>query len=316
MLFSSLLLAAILCSGALSRTLSVEPIERVCPPGVVTSSDRSKCFFIVPVPTTFEDAHKTCSNLKLRVASIESEADNNWLTETAYDRFTDLGLDRTVFWLGASVSASSGTWKWLDGSPFSFSNWADSHAGPGNCLFVDSASGLWHTGNCTERASYVCEGDVPKPTPPPTTAPPPTCPSCSECPDPVTTTCPPSPEPSWKQLGNNLYCSNPTAMSWGDARKWCASHGADLVSIHSEQENLFVYGMWSYGTWLGGHSPSRNNTFVWADGTEWDFQNWSQNDPNNQFFGDANCLQAFIKNQWTSSSCSDANPFVCKKVIV
>uniref|UniRef100_A0A1I8AJM6 C-type lectin domain-containing protein n=1 Tax=Steinernema glaseri TaxID=37863 RepID=A0A1I8AJM6_9BILA len=344
MLFSSLLLAAILCSAALAE----EPIERVCPPGVVTSSDRSKCFFIVPVLTTFEDAHKTCSNLKLRVASIHRELDNDHLSETAFDRLSDLGIEGSSFWLGAE---KKGSWKWLDGSDMVFSNWAEGHPGSdGNCLFVNSTSGLWFSGDCLKKAPYVCESDAVVPTSCPTASPPRTTPATTAAPtatvytsntpssstssptatywsskSPSTTQSTPSTPPkphSWQPLGNYLYAFNPSSKNWNDARSWCASQGADLVSIHSKKENDFVFSVSGGWTWIGAYSPADNNSFVWSDGTALDYTNWAaeDNDGGDTDDGDSTnnlpgygCVVYTNEKTWNSAMCNSVDGFVCKK---
>ncbi|KAK0409352.1 hypothetical protein QR680_004488 [Steinernema hermaphroditum] len=351
MLLTSLLPILLILGGIGAE----EPIERVCPPGVVTSADRSKCFFIVPVPLSFEDAQKTCANLNLRLASIETEADNDHLSETVFDRFRDLKMQNGDFWLGGTLLSSS--WKWMDGSALTFSNWADGQpSGSGNCLYVNSTSGLWFAGNCGEKSSYVCESDVvvtPAPTCPPpsetstttTTTSTETSPSSSTKSSPASepslspststsstsaatpTSTLPTPVHGWNPFGNHMYYLNSEQKNWNDARSWCSSQGAELVSIHSKQENDFLFSLSGGWTWIGGFSPADNNTFIWSDGSVWNYTNWTGDDDDDdgdygdygdEGDGDDNlpgygCILFTSTKTWTSAMCESIDRFVCKK---
>ncbi|TKR70731.1 hypothetical protein L596_022717 [Steinernema carpocapsae] len=86
--------------------------ERVCPPGAVTSQDRFKCFFIVPVSTIFGYALRTCQNMNYRFASIDNDVDNDRVSETAYAMFRNMPGKHKSFWIGgvtASTKLCTGT---------------------------------------------------------------------------------------------------------------------------------------------------------------------------------------------------------------
>uniref|UniRef100_A0A1I7Z1Z5 C-type lectin domain-containing protein n=1 Tax=Steinernema glaseri TaxID=37863 RepID=A0A1I7Z1Z5_9BILA len=187
---------SLLRSVPLLLLLGVSASERVCPPGAVTSSDRSKCFLIVPVPVSFYDAERTCLDLGARFASVTDAIDNERISETAYAVFMNLRMKASNLWLGGT-DKDSDSWTWLDGSNFTFSNWADApSAASGRCVSLDSSTGLWYAEPCVNKASYVCERDSIAPKPSPTPCPTPTqpvCPTCAFCPM-TTSTCPPSTE--------------------------------------------------------------------------------------------------------------------------
>uniref|UniRef100_K1QSM5 C-type mannose receptor 2 n=1 Tax=Magallana gigas TaxID=29159 RepID=K1QSM5_MAGGI len=86
--------------------------------------------------------------------------------------------------------------------------------------------GLWSTFNCTTLSSFICEFPRVGFTTP-TTAPP-------------TTTLPKSCETGWLELDGNCYKIFPPE-SWMEGRDSCRRMGAELVSIHTDEENEFVF---------------------------------------------------------------------------
>ena len=76
-------------------------------------------------------------------------------------------------------------------------------------------------------------------------------------------------------------------------RSECSSLGGSLGSIHSKEENDFVFNLIFlnvqpngefYGmAWLGASCVQE--TYQWDDGTPWDYENWNQGCLSNSFFG-------------------------------
>jgi len=68
-------------------------------------------------------------------------------------------------------------------------------------------------------------------------------------------------------------------------RAECNAQGGNLASIHSEEENTFIYNLLRPGktdfadqeTWLGAKYNDRGNVGIyhWEDGSAWDYQNWA-----------------------------------------
>uniref|UniRef100_A0A914E9L1 C-type lectin domain-containing protein n=1 Tax=Acrobeloides nanus TaxID=290746 RepID=A0A914E9L1_9BILA len=59
-------------------------------------------------------------------------------------------------WLGGNLV--SGKWQWHDGTPFSYTNWAQGQPGGGSCLAFQPFNGLWYALNCESmKATYICE---------------------------------------------------------------------------------------------------------------------------------------------------------------
>ena len=60
---------------------------------------------------------------------------------------------------------------------------------------------------------------------------------------------------------------------WNEAREYCLDQGADLVTIHSAEENQFASSVCDGVCWVGLNLVN-NNTWVWVDGTLLDFSSW------------------------------------------
>ena len=119
-------------------------------------------------------------------------------------------------------------------------------------------------------------------------------------------------------LSNEGKCyGHPTAnkLNWTDAEAFCQSwsSGAHLASIHSAEEDQFVQDNFPGNIWLGGSDTTQEGSWVWSDGTPWDFSNWSSGQPDDNTSGQ-DCLHG---NKWThwwdDSYCEREDLFLCKK---
>ncbi|MBN2388534.1 MAG: DUF3298 domain-containing protein [Anaerolineales bacterium] len=69
-------------------------------------------------------------------------------------------------------------------------------------------------------------------------------------------------------------------MTWHRASSYCTSRGAYLVTIQSEAENEFVFGL-NPSTWLGATDEVQEGVWVWANGEPWSYTHWYPGEPNN-----------------------------------
>ncbi|CAJ0923738.1 unnamed protein product, partial [Mesorhabditis belari] len=74
-------------------------------------------------------------------------------------------------------------------------------------------------------------------------------------------------------------------MTFDDAVTYCASRKGHLVTIHSQEENDFVWKLAKnvqpfHGFWIGlKRNPNKENAFEWMDGSSVDFTNWGVGHP-------------------------------------
>merc|ERR1711953_983525 len=83
----------------------------------------------------------------------------------------------------------------------------------------------------------------------------------------------------WSYFNGKCYKSFFEKKTWDEAEDQCVKEEANLVSLHSEEEHQFVVGL-NGGSgihWLGGRrDPGNRDTWVWSDGTPWDYSNWAR----------------------------------------
>ncbi|GMR34561.1 hypothetical protein PMAYCL1PPCAC_04756, partial [Pristionchus mayeri] len=96
------------------------------------------------------------------------------------------------------------------------------------------------------------------------------------------------------------------------------SVGANLASIHSDQENSFIRRLavsrgYVDGLLLGASISGKSNSFNWVDGSEWNYTNFIPGFPD-YGFGDCLAMDTSDKNgRWANSDCSRKIPFVCSR---
>ena len=100
--------------------------------------------------------------------------------------------------------------------------------------------------------------------------------------------------------------------TWTDARKFCESRGASLVTVTSQEENAFLSGL-AFESWIGAHQ--QNGQWVWTDGTEMSFTNWQTKV--NTKFSEGNCamMQRYHGGKWGKRNCTLNAEFICEKGI-
>ena len=67
------------------------------------------------------------------------------------------------------------------------------------------------------------------------------------------------------------------AKIWQGANDDCVAKGGHLVSMHSDNENSFVAGLFSEGSWWNGlikvHKGGQRH---WSDNSLYDYDNWDE----------------------------------------
>ena len=84
--------------------------------------------------------------------------------------------------------------------------------------------------------------------------------------------------------GYRYFASKERFSFWGaEQHIQSVDSNLHLLSIHSEDENLFVYDRinqlhYNDNTqpfyWLGGHDETEEGNWVWLDGSQWDYDDW------------------------------------------
>lgn len=99
-------------------------------PQVVFSTSR---YVLVDGPT-WTQAKQAAEALGGHLASIGSVQENDVLTST----FRNLSTDDYAFWIGGTDEGTEGTWRWVDGSPWTYARWYPGE--PNNTFNADGSN--------------------------------------------------------------------------------------------------------------------------------------------------------------------------------
>ncbi|GMS82905.1 hypothetical protein PENTCL1PPCAC_5080, partial [Pristionchus entomophagus] len=117
------------------------------------------------------------------------------------------------------------------------------------------------------------------------------------------------------------YQIGPKEEKWQDAQKTCQNLGADLASIHTQNENSFVRRLAVSsgnvkGLFLGATIEGKGDGFGWIDGTAWDYQNFYAGFP---VSGLGDCIVLDTEGssgQWVNTDCNSLYSFVCVNQLI
>ncbi|XP_072042890.1 macrophage mannose receptor 1-like [Amphiura filiformis] len=131
--------------------------------------------------------------------------------------------------------------------------------------------------------------------------------------------------PGWE--GYNNYCyffDHAAAVTYFEANKSCSDMGSQLVSIHSQQEQDILAGhirdhqqVTSLGYFIGLNDIDDETTWKWTDGTQVDFNAWTEGEPNNVDDEDCvgmygNITQQDSRGLWNDFRCNASMTYICR----
>jgi hypothetical protein len=118
---------------------------------------------------TYDAAKADCESRGLRLARIDSAAENAWVHSTipaAEQANNNTSLWR---WLGADDLTTTDEWYWNDGTQFwtgggqgmavggLYANWTKNQPLNPHCLAMQASDGFWYAMTCSNTRPYVCE---------------------------------------------------------------------------------------------------------------------------------------------------------------
>ncbi|XP_032364404.1 galactose-specific lectin nattectin isoform X1 [Etheostoma spectabile] len=128
---------------------------------------------------------------------------------------------------------------------------------------------------------------------------------------------PPCP-PDWTQFGSRCFSYNIQPKTWIDAETFCQTAGGNLASIHSAEEHKFIrdyinqVSITNSHSWIGGFDAVREGTWLWSDGSKFDFTYFNAGDPNGGAW--ENCLLIYYGvSGWYDGACGASVSFMCSK---
>ncbi|XP_056241166.1 lactose-binding lectin l-2-like [Seriola aureovittata] len=123
---------------------------------------------------------------------------------------------------------------------------------------------------------------------------------------------------SWFSFNGRCYKYMATPMTWADAELHCVSEEANLVSIHSLDEDNFVkaviknFSSTRQDSWIGLSDTQKEGRWMWSDGSAVNFLLWAPRQPDDKS-GMEDCVHNnFMTDlKWNDRPCSLFSSFVC-----
>ncbi|KAM9450976.1 lymphocyte antigen 75-like [Clarias gariepinus] len=216
------------------------------------------------------------------------------------------------WWIGLRAKGESAgvNYQWDNGTALVFTHWDRDYPddSKGDCVAMTTTplAGFWRNKNCEDAHPFICES-YRNGISPPTLAPTPTpVPGC---------------QPGWYGKPHFRQCYRIFSVdyskkkSWNAAREDCLSRGADLISIHNVEEELFIATYTKDKTqWIGLTQEPMSGGYHWSDGTPVAHTNWGDGEPNDHG-GRESCVElATTKNgtsYWNDLNCDAQQDWVC-----
>ena len=272
-----MILFSLLCFVGLS-------VAQICEPGWENYGNPSSgCVAIFDLKYNFTDALKYCQSYENgSLVSIHNAYQNKQIMEMAYK------LSYTAkFYIGLHKSVKH---EWTDGSYVNYINWGTNNTIPNipSAAYITPKTGyVWFpTSDLSEENYFVCER---VPYVEYNVGP------CADYPDGV-------------EFNGACYFGNRYADGWLNSEDACGWPNKHLVSIHSQEEQDFLYEHFKYPFWTGLRR-SRDSEWFWSDWTSYDFTAVSNN--LDMSFETMVCVMN-VDNQWVAQECDNYCQYDCK----
>ncbi|GFQ74876.1 macrophage mannose receptor 1 [Trichonephila clavata] len=228
------------------------------------------------------------------------------------------------YWIGLYLDPETGTYKWSDGSPLNYQNWAPGHPNHRDkrlgCVAMDADATHWMSSFCGIVSWFVCK--APKVAYPPAAIIP-----TREPLIPCDGSFPTSRYGAVEIMISGAkfyyykgYCYSVVSSlyNWHRAKQFCEDKGASLASIHSDEEIEFLLRLLydnrqgiGNRVWIGLNSL-RSGILRWSDYSPLDYTYWNEDEPNNNN-NQEKCVNMYIGNGlWNDENCNNAMGFICK----
>lgn len=117
----------------------------------------------------------------------------------------------------------------------------------------------------------------------------------------------------WQEWNDACYKLFTDQKDYSEASATCKNDSANLVSIHSAQENEFVRSLLGNRDVFVGFSDSDvEATFVWVDGSSVKYTNWEAGEPDDDH-GMGDCVIVIgTTGKWNDTPCIMWYEFMCK----
>ena len=216
--------------------------------------------------TSWSNAKSIAESKGGRLATITSAAEQSFIVKN-----NAIG----VCWLGGTDAEKEGTWKWVTGEKWNYTNWQSGE--PNNYNNKEHYLGLYTSNQWNDFGDYdenvkgfivEYENIIPvlKKT--------------------IT-------------YNGNKYEYYLCSSSWTNAKSFAESKGGHLATITSSGEQGILAENNVIGhCWLGGSDAEKEGAWKWVTGEKWNYTNWTTGEPNNGNGSDEDYLGFYASNKW------------------
>ncbi|KAM6174259.1 lymphocyte antigen 75 isoform 1-T1 [Erethizon dorsatum] len=290
---------AICYKSTKSKELSLHTYSSRCP---AAKGNRSQwiqygdhCYVTDQTLHSFSEAKQLCQDLdhSATIVSIKDENENKFVSRLMRE---NNNITMRV-WLGLFQHSVDQPWSWFDGSEVTFVKWENkSKSGDGKCSILLASNETWKKVECSHGyGRVVCK---------------------------VPLHCPSS---TWVQFQDSCYIFLQEAVKVKgieDVRSQCTGHGADMISIHNEEENDFILDtlkkQWKGpdDILLGMFYDTDDASFKWFDNSNMTFDNWADQDDDDDLVDTCGFLHTKT-GEWKRGNCevSSVEGTLCKAAI-
>lgn len=121
----------------LSTTTESKASRSDIPESALVNPQNGHSYFVYPDSVSWIDAKTACESLGGHLATISDTQEQAFVEQLA-----QTCSERTNFWLGGYYDRNRDIWKWVDGTPFTYTNWDSWNNGETEFSQPDN-----HTGN-------------------------------------------------------------------------------------------------------------------------------------------------------------------------
>merc|ERR1711973_589041 len=255
------------------------------------SNQNDMCYKLISTKKSANDAEAHCKSLSAEASlvSIHDSETNTFLNSLANGKNIWIG--------GIRVKDDENIWTWTDGSEWDFDNWygpEPNNAG-GNENFVmmnHQDKTTWNDEDEHRKLEFICQQRP-----------------AFSC------------ESGWVASQNRKcykYISSPLPAD--EANNYCKglSNEGSLASIHDSDTNSLLNTLSNGSTvWLGGYRvEDGQDLWAWTDGSQWDFDSWNKNEPNDSGRNEdyvAMNWGGHPKTTWNDYPGHRSYPFICQQ---
>ncbi|KAJ0033373.1 hypothetical protein NQD34_000480 [Periophthalmus magnuspinnatus] len=124
----------------------------------------------------------------------------------------------------------------------------------------------------------------------------------------------------WRSHMYSCYYTSETKKNWKNSREYCKNKGADLAVITSQEEMVFINGLYSSDkeVWIGLSDDGIEGHWTWVDGTPLNPNAtfWGNGQPNSYDGRNQDCVEFWHRatghGEWNDESCKIEQFWICE----